>query len=378
MKITKSQVKRSLNSLKKAVLPLLLIVVIMTFSIVCKIDRLSDEKDNSPAAQVEQDNVLDIAIAWHDDPGYSYSSAVATAQKLGGNVVILDMVRSYDLEYDKDGKLVGCKDAAGVLTPDAARLIKNNRWLNSNAEEVMEGIDCIIFPGGEDISPTLFYDEQDWHGLETDPLISAERDVSDYLLMSYCVDKDIPVLALCRGMQVLAIVSGAGIIQDIPAWYAEQGVKYNDLHRDPEQAHHVPHSVSVVKDSMLYDITGKETLDGVPSWHHQSVTDVENTRLKVTGTTKSQGLTVIEAVERTDRTFCIGVQYHPEIAVRKSLNNESDAGLFMDYDTAISLFEALADAGRDYMERSKDPGSGAVKEPAADSGSDKQADKKAE
>ncbi|MBQ1890499.1 MAG: gamma-glutamyl-gamma-aminobutyrate hydrolase family protein, partial [Selenomonas sp.] len=52
---------------------------------------------------------------------------------------------------------------------------------------------------------------------------SAERDVSDYLLMSYCLEKDVPVLAICRGMQMLSVVSGADIIQDIPTYMSGLG-----------------------------------------------------------------------------------------------------------------------------------------------------------
>ena len=85
-------------------------------------------------------------------------------------------------------------------------------------------------------------------------------------------------------------------------------------------------------------------VSGVPSWHHQAVKSVDNTRLKITAQTETDGRQIIEAVERTDKSFCIGVQFHPEVAVRKYLDKEDDTGLFMNYDSAMSFFYALSDA----------------------------------
>ena len=90
---------------------------------------------------------------------------------------------------------------------------------------------------------------------------------------------------------------------------------------------------------------GKETISKVPSWHHQAVENIDNTRLIMTAQTETDGKRVIEGVERPDKQFCVGVQFHPEVAVRKHLEKEEDAESFMDYDTALSLFKALIDAG---------------------------------
>lgn len=48
-----------------------------------------------------------------------------------------------------------------ILTSESAKKVKVNTWQNSNVPEIMEGVDCVVFPGGKDISPTLFYDEQE-------------------------------------------------------------------------------------------------------------------------------------------------------------------------------------------------------------------------
>ena len=101
---------------------------------------------------------VSVGIAWSNVPdSYSYTSTIIAVKEAGATPVILDMVKSYDLNYDKKGNLIDSKDEHGILTSRAAKLVKCNQWQNSNAAAVMKGIDCIIFPGGWDISPTLYY-----------------------------------------------------------------------------------------------------------------------------------------------------------------------------------------------------------------------------
>jgi putative glutamine amidotransferase len=258
----------------------------------------------------------------------------------------LDQALSADLSYDKDGKLIDAVDEHGILTPENAKKVKRNTWQNSNVEELMDGVDCIVFPGGSDICPTLYYNEQEWHGIEEDTDHCAERDVSDYILLSYCLEQDIPMLAICRGMQMLSVVSGADMIQDISQWISKDGIEYHNLHRDPEKKDLVPHQVTLTStDSLIYRIVGTDSINAVPSWHHQAAENVDNTRLVVTALTETDGKQIIEAVERPDKTFCIGVQFHPEVAVRKHLDKEENEGDFMEYDDAMAFFNALLSAG---------------------------------
>jgi putative glutamine amidotransferase len=82
-----------------------------------------------------------------------------------------------------------------------------------------------------------------------------------------------------------------------------------------------------------------DTLTGCPSWHHQAVKDVDNTRLAVTGYTETDGIIIIEAVERTDKAFAVGLQFHPEAALVKHMENAENQDDYMDYDTALSIFQ---------------------------------------
>lgn len=173
--------------------------------------------------------------------------------------------------------------------------------------------------------------------------------------MSYCLDNDVPVMGLCRGMQMLAVVSGADIIQDIPTYFEQQGVAYDYQHRNEKSSadayrDYAPHAIAIGKDFLLYDIIGSTELDGCPSWHHQAVLDVDDTRLAVTGSLDTNGIKMIEAVEQTDKDFAIGLQFHPEAAVAKHLQKADNADDFMDKDTAMLFFERLVDEAQEELE----------------------------
>lgn len=263
-----------------------------------------------------------VGVAWRSNQNAeSYVAICKAIEAAGGKPVGLDMVMSSDFDYEA-GKLTSGTDADGALTAEAAKLVRCNTWQGSNVKAVMEGINAVVFPGGEDISPSLCYAPQPVEAREG---YSAERDVSDYLLMSYCLEKDVPILAICRGMQMLSVVSGADMIQDIPVYMEKKGLDYRYEHRnEPEEPgayrDFAYHGVKVVDhDSLLYRLTGKDTIENVPSWHHQAVNSVEGTRLVVTGISETAGTEIIEAVERPDKNFALGLQFHPEInVVRKN------------------------------------------------------------
>ena len=284
-----------------------------------------------------------IYVAWSNkQDSYSFISTLKTIEAIGCNPVILDMVRSTDLSY-QDNSLVDAVDEHGILLSNLAKTIKMKNWQRSNVEEIAKDVDCIIFPGGSDICPTLWKDEGQWHGIEGDTDYSAERDVSDYILMSYCLEKDIPMFAICRGMQMLSVVSGATMINDIPTYFSSLGKDDKETHRDNEKKVFASHDVNVTDvTSLLFEITKSITIKNVPSWHHQGVLSVDNTSLVATAETTTDGVRIIEGVERKDLSFCLGVQFHPEVAVRKIVDKEADASNYMDLESASSLFKALA------------------------------------
>ena len=287
-----------------------------------------------------------IYVAWSNkQDSYSFISTLKTIESIGCKPVVLDMVRANDLAYQEDGSLIDAIDEHGILLSELASKVKTNTWKRSNVEEIARGIDCIIFPGGSDICPTLWKNEGKWHGIEGDTDYSAERDVSDYLLMSYCLEKNIPTLAICRGMQMLSVVSGAEMINDIPTYFASLGKDDDDTHRDAEKKVFAAHDVKITDtSSLLYEIMGASVLEKVPSWHHQGVLSVDGTKLSCTAETVTDGVKIIEGMERKDLSFCLGVQFHPEVAVRKIVDKEEDAENYMDLESASAIFKALANA----------------------------------
>ena len=141
------------------------------------------------------------------------------------------------------------------------------------------------------------------------------------------------------------------MIQDIPALLDSLGKTYNYLHRPPHSDNprtHVPHNVTVTsRDSHLWHAVGVDTIRNAPSWHHQAIRSVSQTPLRVTGTTTDNGVTIIEAVERTDKRWVLGVQFHPETAVKKHLTGAPDANRYMSLEEGLAYFRALIRAARD-------------------------------
>ena len=139
-----------------------------------------------------------IGITWKaNDQDYAGFKAVIEAA--GGNPVELYQVTSTAVGYGADGMIQSAYvEDTGNLLQEYADQIKARNYSATNVAEVMEGIDGVFFTGGEDISPSLFaVPQEEANGGEE---INATRDISDYTLMAYCIDNDVPTLAACRGM----------------------------------------------------------------------------------------------------------------------------------------------------------------------------------
>ena len=290
-----------------------------------------------------------IGISWRADTDSEFYVNIATSiREAGGIPVLLPQVLHQDLEYDRDNILLNAADEQGALTPEVAELLKNNGYENSNAAEVVADVDAVVFTGGEDISSQLYATPEVWHGIEEEKDYNATRDSNDFMLMDYCLDNNIPVLGICRGMQMLSVVSGAKMTQDIPTFMSELGVVYNYEHRNVKATpdayrDYAPHDVIIKEDSIAHRFSGETLIQGAPSWHHQAVENTEGTNLEVTGTLNVNGVEMIEIVERTDKDFAIGLQYHPEVVIDKNLDCQTNAADYMSYEDALEVFEYLVD-----------------------------------
>ena len=287
-----------------------------------------------------------IGIAWlmHGGaPKYPYYAAAVRAG--GGIPVPLPQIMSRDLRYDEHDMLVrDMMDENGSLQAQYAQKIKAPDFAHTNLSIAMKDIDGVFFPGGQDISPTLLRNPQPL--CNHDEALDATRDVSDYLLMAYCLQKNIPLLAVCRGEEMLGIVEGCDYVQDLADEYAACHHPYCFVHRpsadDPVQEH-TRHAVKpIVKDSLFAHAVGDEILDNVASWHHQAIRSTSNTRLRVTAISCGDEMPIIEAVEDPSRKFCLGVQFHPENDIGKQLVDGKPSKC--NIEKCIGLFRALVQA----------------------------------
>lgn len=290
-----------------------------------------------------------IGISWsydaQEEEYVEYYDCVI--EEAGGIPVHLPKIVSSVVTYGEDGMIVADQlEESGMLKTEYAEGIKACDFSLTNVEEALADVDGVFFVGGEDISPSLYAMPQTEanNGEE----INATRDVSDYTLMAYCIEMDIPLFAACRGEQMMGIVSGCQFVQDIPNYFSVMGEDYPDTHRMPPEAEnrtYARHSIDVVVgDTLAYGIINSDTLDNVSSWHHQTAVDIKNTNLVVTATCTVNGVTTIEGLERADKTFCVGMQFHPENDVHIALRAEDKAAAPCDYDTCLRFFQALVEA----------------------------------
>lgn len=306
----------------------------------------------SKTSRDDNQKELKIAIAWRADTDNEFCTNVVEAFRLAGvNVTVLPQVKASYIDYEGSSVSANQLDADGIgyLSNDAGLLVRAKAYDGSNVAEVLRDVDGVVFTGGEDISPSLYAVQEDWHHIEAEIDYNAARDVSDYLTMAYCLDHDIPILGFCRGSQMLGVVSGATMIQDLPVWFASHNLDYNYEHRREKSEgetyrDYTPHDVNITSDSHLAKMFGTTALTAVPSWHHQAIHSVEGTLLCVTATTSVSGIETIEGIERKDKRCAVAVQFHPEAAIVKHSGkgvNNANASQFMSYETAMPLFRSF-------------------------------------
>jgi putative glutamine amidotransferase len=182
-------------------------------------------------------------------------------------------------------------------------------------EETLDALDGLLLSGGADLDPETY--DAEAHP-ETNG-IRPDRDRAELALLEGALARDMPVLAVCRGVQVMNVARGGDLVQHLP------DVVGNESHREAKGAFS-EHGVRIAEESRLGTVLGERT--PVKSSHHQGLGRV-GTGLREVAWAEDGTL---EGLEDPDRRFAVGVLWHPEAA--------EDA----------RLFEALVAEARAYRE----------------------------
>lgn len=226
----------------------------------------------------------------------------------------------------------GCQLAEGyylsVVRAGAVALILPP-YIGAGDDEIdrmLDSIDGLMLSGGADINPLLLGEEpsRELRG------INVRRDDIELRLVRRAFERQIPILGICRGIQVLVAALGGTVIQDIYSATDKSLLK----HSQEAERWCATHTVSIKENSILKKIFADSAISSLPvnSYHHQAVGET-GPHLRVSACAKDG---IIEAVESSECKSIIGVQWHPECFI---LNND---------DCMMPLFRWLVDESNEY------------------------------
>jgi putative glutamine amidotransferase len=171
------------------------------------------------------------------------------------------------------------------------------------ADAYLDQIQGLVITGGAfDVDPALYGEGETRHATVT---LKEKRTAFEFAITRGAVARQMPILGICGGEQLLNVVLGGPLIQHIP-----DSIPTALAHEQPNPRHEPGHTISITPGSLLHRITGATEL-AVNSAHHQAVRAPAPGL--VTSAVAPDG--VIEAIEHTRHPFCLGVQWHPEYLV---------------------------------------------------------------
>jgi putative glutamine amidotransferase len=175
-----------------------------------------------------------------------------------------------------------------------------------NVMEALNGVDGLMLTGGEDIDPVRYGGTP--HPTIVD--VNAARDEFEIALVAEARRRRLPILAICRGVQVLNVACGGTLVKDIPSEI--KGALEHKLAVPQHESYALAHEVWLDKDTLLARLMRERLSDAdacdVNSRHHQAVGRIAPGF--VSSATAPDG--VVEAIEDPSVPFCLGVQWHPE------------------------------------------------------------------
>lgn len=173
----------------------------------------------------------------------------------------------------------------------------------SMIEHFIHTVDGIIITGGDfDVPPSFYGQEVRYPSMKFNP----KRTAFEYHLLQKALEKDMPVLGICNGQQLIAVHFGATLFQHIPDEF-ETSIN----HEQPNPRTESGHTINVVPGTKLAHCLKGSLKHAVNSAHHQAVADPGDTL--IVNAYAEDGL--IEGIEHPRHTFCIGVEWHPEYLI---------------------------------------------------------------
>jgi putative glutamine amidotransferase len=178
--------------------------------------------------------------------------------------------------------------------------------VSTDVAAALEGLDGLVLTGGGDVAPARYGEAPHPSTEEAEP----GRDDFELALVSMARQQRLPILAICRGAQVLNVAYGGTLVQDIASQVP--GALTHTTEVPPHRAFELSHEVWLDKDTILSNVMRERLSDSdackVNSRHHQAVRQIGDGL--IVSATAPDG--VIEAIEDPAARFCLGVQWHPE------------------------------------------------------------------
>jgi putative glutamine amidotransferase len=197
----------------------------------------------------------------------------------------------------------GAWDEVATLVPSAyMRAVKEAGGVpavvapTAEADEIAARVDGVVLTGGGDVDPALYGEQPHPQTQQPDP----ERDTFEMSLIDACTSRGVPVLAVCRGLQVVNVARGGTLFQHLPDTVG------TSVHL-PTPGSFGRHWVQVEPTSHLGRIVGRERLE-VPTHHHQGIDKIGKNLLPTAWAEDG----IVEAAEDPDLEFLVAVQWHPE------------------------------------------------------------------
>lgn len=212
----------------------------------------------------------------------------------------------------ENGKETHLKDTyvKRILEAGGLPIILPSLLTDDDTKLSLQRLDGLLLSGGEDLNP-LYFDEDPHSHLG---VVTPRRDAFEISLVKHALKMNLPILGICRGMQILNVAVGGSMYQDLYKQRQQTSIQ----HSQKAPTDHASHFVHVKEGSLLRKLIGAEKIL-VNSFHHQAVKVVPEPL--IISARANDG--VIEAIESRTASFVIGVQWHPE-----ELNEQHAAKLF--------------------------------------------------